>query len=286
VTETLEHTAQRIAEQGRSALLARLRPAFTEAVRAHADVLNLDEDQLEQMVQRAADRADGLQWRRALADVATEQLGITLGEALSHPAVARAQAIVGAPSYEDSLAALGPVPGLEARPAQPAGDDEEDDEAADETEEEPEAPDGEADGEAEAQSEAEATAEVEEEAEPEEEEAEAQAEAEDAQPLRLVAVHLGGIANLDPAERGIALHLSDDGLDIARGSDELLGRLRWPEIRSLDVTPPRGLRRRRRAGAHLVIRTRHGDATFEIPEISSEELSTQLKPLLQRHTSG
>ncbi len=157
MTETLEHTAQRIADQGRSALLARLRPAFTEAVRAHSDVLNLDGDQLEQMVQRAADRADGLQWRRALADVATEQLGITLGEALSHPAVARAQAIVGAPSYEDSLAALGPVPGLEAKPAQPA----EHDEAADATEEEPEAPDGEADGQADAQAEAEATAEVE-----------------------------------------------------------------------------------------------------------------------------
>jgi hypothetical protein len=103
--------------------------------------------------------------------------------------------------------------------------------------------------------------------------------------LRLAAVHLGGIANLEPAEQGIELLLSEDGLDIARGSDELLGRLRWPEIRSLDVPSPRGLRRRKRGGAHLVVRTRHGDATFEIPEASSEELQTQLEPLLQKHAT-
>src|SRR5437763_12571878 len=80
------------------------------------------------MVQRAADHADGLQWRRALASVATQELGIGLGEALGHPAVERAQAIVGAPSYEDSLAALearsdAPVPGdlrrRAPRPVQP-----------------------------------------------------------------------------------------------------------------------------------------------------------------------
>ena len=42
-------------------------------------------------MQSAADRADGLQWRRALAEVAAEELGVTSPEALSHPAVARAQ---------------------------------------------------------------------------------------------------------------------------------------------------------------------------------------------------
>ncbi len=337
MTETLEHTARRIAERGREALLARLRPAFTEAARAHSDVLSLDGDQLEQMVQRAADRADGLQWRRALADVATEELGISLGEALSHPAVARAQAIVGAPSYEDSLAALGPAPGGSVKPA-PARASGEKPEARVERDE---APSRQASAEAEeAREDAEETDEAEEvPAHPEErdvaeeppgagagaQQADAEArgdaeaedlEAEDAQPspaaqslrsaevpvsaadadddddddeahtLRLAAVHIGGIANLEPAEQGIALLLSEDGLDIARGPDELLGRLRWPEIRSLDVSQPRGLRRRRRSGAHLVIRTRHGDATFEIPEASSEELETQLQPLLQRHAAS
>jgi hypothetical protein len=100
MTDTNDQTAERIAERGRGALLERLRPAFKDAADAHSDLIQLDSDQLEQMVQRAADRADGLQWRRALASVATEELGIGLGEALGHPAVERAQRIVGAPSYE------------------------------------------------------------------------------------------------------------------------------------------------------------------------------------------
>jgi hypothetical protein len=144
VTETLEHTARRIADRGRDALVARLRPAFEEAAAAHRDVLDLDDEQLEQMVQSAADRADGLQWRRALASVATEQLGIGLGEALSHPAVVRAQAIVGAPSYEDALGAVG-APVQPAEPAEPADEQpagEEDGEAVEaEDGPEPEQPD-------------------------------------------------------------------------------------------------------------------------------------------------
>lgn len=98
MTDTLEDTAHRIADRGRDALVARLRPAFEQAAATHADLLELDSDQLDRMVQNAADNADGLQWRRALASVATEELGIGLGEALSHPAVERAQSIVGAPS--------------------------------------------------------------------------------------------------------------------------------------------------------------------------------------------
>jgi hypothetical protein len=99
VTDALEQTARRIAERGRPALLEFLRPAFRRAAADHADVVGLDADQLERMVQAAADRADGLVWRRALAGVAREELGISLGEAVGHQAVARAQAIVGAPAY-------------------------------------------------------------------------------------------------------------------------------------------------------------------------------------------
>ncbi len=105
--DTVEQDAQRIAERGRDALVARLRGAFEEAAVAHSDVIQLDSDRLEAMVQNAADNADGLQWRRALASVASEELGISLAEALGHPVVARAQAIAGAPSYEESLAAIG-----------------------------------------------------------------------------------------------------------------------------------------------------------------------------------
>jgi hypothetical protein len=104
VSEPLEETAQKIAARGREALLARLRPVFAELAGEHADALPVDDLQLEQMVQSAADRADGVQWRCALATAASEELGIGLGEALAHPAVARAQALVGAPSFEDALA--------------------------------------------------------------------------------------------------------------------------------------------------------------------------------------
>jgi hypothetical protein len=296
VTETLEHTARRIAEQGREALIARLRPAFAEAARARSDVLSFDEDQLEQIVQRAADVADGLQWRRALADVATKELGISLGEALSHPAVARAQSIVGAPSYEESLAALGPAAGDQAKPAQaPAAEQEQEADAGEDEQHvsQAAAPDEGEDPPLQAEEEPE-DAETEHVRPSRAAESPATAESpvvpsqagEEVHTFRLAAVHLGGIANLEPAEQGIALLLSEDGLDIARGPDELLGRLRWSEIRSLDVSPPRGLRRRRRAGAHLVIRTRHGDATFDIPGASSDELQRQLDPLLQKHAMG
>ena len=78
MTDTLEHTAKLIADRGRDALVARLRPAFADAASARAEIIQLDDQQLEQMVQRAADRADGLQWRRALASVASEELGIGL----------------------------------------------------------------------------------------------------------------------------------------------------------------------------------------------------------------
>lgn len=113
MARTVQDSVQRIAERGRETLVIRLREAFAEAAANHADVLRLDDDKLEEMIERAAAQADGLQWRRALAAAATEELGIGLGEALSHPAVAEAQRRVGAPSYEEALAAIanGRAPG-------------------------------------------------------------------------------------------------------------------------------------------------------------------------------
>jgi hypothetical protein len=300
LSETLEHTAQRIADQGREALLARLRPAFQEAAAAHSDALSLNDEQLEQMVQRAADRADGLQWRRALASVATEQLGIGLGEALSHPAVARAQTIVGAPSYEEALSALGaeppaarsqPDPGAE----EPAADEELDDAASDEEDADP------AD-----------EAEYEEDDEDEDEEVELSApgpeptaqhapvavpgraagtaeETDDAPEqladgVRLRAIHLGGIANLAPAEGDLELLISSEGLDIIRGPEHsVLGRLTWDEIVALE-TPEIGgrFRRKRQADAHLVVRSEQGSASFEIPGVTTDELREHIDPLVAR----
>jgi hypothetical protein len=329
VSETLEHTARRIAEHGRDALLARLRPAFEEAAAAHRDALKLDDDQLEQMVQRAADRADGLQWRRALASVATEQLGIGLGEALSHPAVARAQAIVGAPSYEDALGALGTErPAATADEADTAaeateaeGRDGEPEHDKDEiSEQQPEAgkPDPDANDEDPEASEDEPEADKDkpesdkDKDEPEADEADApepRPAAADSKPVaapetaphavpgggpalepgepeavRLRAVHLGGIANLAPAEGDLELHISTLGLDIVRNPDQVvLGRLTWDEIVALETPEVGGRFRRRHApDAHLVIRSPQGSASFEIPGVTTEELREHLAPLLAR----
>jgi hypothetical protein len=138
MTETTEDEARRIADRGREALLERLRPAFKQAAAAHADVIQLDDDRVEEMVQNAADRADGLQWRRALAGVAVDELGISLGEALGHPAVARAQELAGAPSYEDALDSVRTA-AAERAAAEPATETEPAHEADAEPEPEPEA---------------------------------------------------------------------------------------------------------------------------------------------------
>src|SRR6202042_1055057 len=105
-----EQVAQRLAERGRDALVERLREAYAQAAEAHADVLSIDSDRLETIVQGAADRADGLQWRRTLADLASGELGISLTDALAHPAVARAQDLVGAASSQGCPGALGRRP--------------------------------------------------------------------------------------------------------------------------------------------------------------------------------
>jgi hypothetical protein len=406
VTES-DETAQRIADKGRDALIARLRPAFEEAAAAHSDVLDLGPEQLDAMVMRAVDRADGLQWRRALASVASEELGISLGEALSHPAVARAQELAGAPSYEESLAELGPLPGStapvsddttreaggEAPAEQGLGESGPDDEAdSDSGEDEPaaavlpgmdsnEAPDDVADagGDDEASEVPEKLAEAADpvadadaaprDGAPEEDERPATAEWErvaaagseiepptgpveqadeppvkapvaaskahevphddaahedeedfhggpdatarfdvpgsfteddehDAVPahgdeefddedyhsLRVAVVHLGGIANLAPAERDIELQMSEDGLDIVRGGREILGRLEWEQVKALEVPAARNRRRMRRGPpTHLVVRTARGDASFEVPEISPPELEQHLAPIVARH---
>jgi len=65
----------------------RLRVAYSDAAAVHADIVSLDDERIETLVQSAANRADGLQWRRALAGVAAKELDVTIPEALSHPAV-------------------------------------------------------------------------------------------------------------------------------------------------------------------------------------------------------
>lgn len=116
-----ETLADRIAARGREALVERLRKAYADAAASHSDIVSLDSERIEVLVQSAADRADGLQWRRALASVASEELGVSLAEALTHPAVRQAQEQLGAPSYEASLAELvaRPVPPPAPEPVAP-----------------------------------------------------------------------------------------------------------------------------------------------------------------------
>lgn len=277
MTAYSDEDAQRIADRGRDALLERLRPAFHETARQHADILEVDDDQIEQMIQRAADRADGLQWRRALAAVATEQLGMSLGEALTAPVVARAQELAGAPSYEEALAALGlePVRGetgvgetedgeTENGEVRPATEPAHDAVAAEHSQGAVEdfAAAGEADD---------------------------AGEEDDAGPsrpetLRLAATHLGGIATLEAGAQNLELRIGSHGLDIARKPGRVLGRLRWREIRTLEIEQPRGLRRRRRPDrAQLVIHTEHGAATFEIQQVGEDELRASLTPVVERY---
>ncbi len=205
--------AVRISERGREGLLAGLRPVFARVARAHGEGLTLTDEDLEQMVERAAERADGRQWHRALLRAATTELGIDLGEALSHPAVARAEELVSGAAKENR-----------------GGDS-----------------------------------------------------------LSLPAIHLRGLAGLDPEAPGLTLQFSAAGLDIVRADDEVLGRLPWTDITALEIPSVRQRRRRRRgpAQAELIIRSAHGgDAGFQVPDVTPEQLHDRLEPVVERHSGG
>jgi hypothetical protein len=339
---SFETQAQRIADRGRDALVERLRSAYGDAAAAHADLVSLDDEHIERMVQAAADRADGLQWRRALAAVAAEELGVSTREALSHPALTRAQALAGAPSYEQSLAELiaRPVPppvsaaangadatvgaASEASEAQsvaaadsglpatvehqaveiaktwpsgegasgeaPSGDADADAAASDELETveaddvmlellpEPDPIEYNTEPyDVEAGFAAEQAAPAPEQAEPTPEQAEPTPE----QAVVVPAVHLGGVANLPTKREGLSVRLSADGLDIMHGEHDIIGRLIWDEIEALEVPHLRARRRAKQLRARLVVRTRHGDASFEVPEVSSDELRDRVEPLMR-----
>jgi hypothetical protein len=96
-------------------------------------------------------------------------------------------------------------------------------------------------------------------------------------------VHLGGVANLPTGGDGLGLRMSELGLDIMRSGDDIIGRLPWSEIEALEVPSPRRRRRNHNVAARLVVRTRQGDASFEIPGYSSEELRDRVELRLDRY---
>lgn len=101
--------------------------------------------------------------------------------------------------------------------------------------------------------------------------------------VQFTAIHVDGVIDL-PGSKPIELRLSQDGLDIIRSGGVVFGRLSWSEIDELSVVPDRSRRLRRSGRTVLVLRTREGEATFEVPDYSPSELSERVEPLLSAHT--
>lgn len=295
MTDSMEETARRIAELGNGALLRRLRPAFDHAAVTYASRITIRGDELEKMLEQAAQRAGAAIWRRALASVAMDELKIGLGEALEHPAVIRAQEIVGAPPL-DWAALLAPSepghlspPGLAPLEPAPA--------IAELSERQPEAPapprtlaEPEAPAPPDTLSAAVGAAEPVVLVEPTGpvqllEPPLAATSALGPETIRLAAVHLDGIENLPRAGRYLELLFSEAGFDVvdAEGGD-VIGRLHWDEIDAVELPSGRNSlgRRRRRARPQLVIRADRGEASFEIRGVTDDELREHLAPIMAK----
>jgi hypothetical protein len=225
MTDDSNDLTERIARRGREVVVERLRAAFAHQAATRPAGLQSDPARLEHLVQEAADRSGGALWHRALAHAASDELGVSLGDALHHPAVDRARDLIGAPRW--TPAATPPAPTL-GPPAEQTDD---------------------ASG--------------------------------TPQALRLGAVHLSGIETLRPGERDIELRLSDAGLDVLkRSTGAAIGRLGWSEIKTIELPAPRrGLRSRRRF-RELHVRTERGQAEFELPGLTDEELNDHVQPML------
>lgn len=103
------------------------------------------------------------------------------------------------------------------------------------------------------------------------------------QAVRLAAVHVSGIESLRNGESDLELRFSDAGLDLLKASSGgAIGRLLWSEIHSVDVASPRrGLRPGRRV-QELHVRAQSGQAVFQLPGMTSEQVNQHLEPALAR----
>jgi hypothetical protein len=101
------------------------------------------------------------------------------------------------------------------------------------------------------------------------------------QALRLSAVHVSGIESLRNGESDLELRFSDAGLDLLKASSgAAIGRLLWSEIHGVDVAGSRrGLRPGRRV-QELHVRAQSGQAVFQLPGMTAEELNQHLGPML------
>ena len=310
--------ALRIFEAGRRHVVARLHHAFTNQLGAHGDLDSVDPAAIDRLVNEAADRAGAQLWRISLAEGAAEEFGVTVGDALAHPAVAAAEQLVDAP--EDPLppptaarlpdAALAPTPAPEADAGVRTGapsrwtvspdwettdepDDTEDDDdsgpAADV--DDSAAHDGAAAASVAARPEASepesatptAVHELEHDDDQDEDDEATGAAPTETDALRIAAVHASGIESLRPGDKDIELRLWDAGLDVIKQSSGIaIGRLNWAEVTEIELGEKKGGLRGRRLSRLLVVRTERGEASFELPGLTDQAAAEQLEPMLDR----
>jgi hypothetical protein len=241
----------RIAQRGREVVVARLRDAFAHQVATRASG-GIDPARLERMVQEAASRAGDALWRRSLAEAVMEELGLGLPEALAHPVLTDARELVDAQND-----AAPPTP--EPEPSEP-----------------PEPPER-------AQPQPDRGPERGYDSEVREPGGGSVSMLAEPHALRLSAVHVSGIETLQQGDGDLELRLSEAGLDVLKRSNgAAIGRLEWSEIEGVSLpAPKRGLRSRRRP-RELHVSTRRGQAQFELPGLSDEELHEHLEPTLAR----
>ena len=246
---------ERVAQRGREVVVQRLRSAFAHQAAARGGGGDLDSARLDRMVEEAAARAGEALWRRSLAEAAIEELGIDLPDALAHPVLAEAQELIDAQTDA-------PLPAADAPPETPEPTEPQPhlDLGSDSERHEPRRP------------------------QRPEPYAEPVPMTADPHALRLSAVHLSGIETLYQGDDDLELRLSEAGLDVLKRSNgAAIGRLEWSEIETVALPAPKrgGLRSRRRT-RELHVSTGRGQAQFELPGLTDEELHEHLEPTLAR----
>jgi len=243
--------------------------------------VTLERDDLERFVTDASARASGPLWRISLAQAAAAELGITLADAVAHPEVQRAHQLVKAPPYAGERAwsappaVAAPVPQAAAAPPAP-----------------PAAPIPLAT----APSAAPVPAEH---ADPAPGPASPPAGSSDglspppaslaphADAIRIAAIHVGGLEAVRAGERDLELRFSPAGLDVLRRSTGApIGRLRWDQIRTVELPKRRRGLRAFRGAPELHVETDNGRASFELPGVNEQDLDEHLAPLLARNNAS
>jgi hypothetical protein len=243
---------ERIAQRGREVVVERLRNAFAHQVATHDGGVDVDPERVERMVQEAAERAGEALRRRSLAQAVMEELGVNLSEALAQPVLADVQELIDAGGDA-------PLPAPEALPEPSEGEPHHLDLGSEPKHAQPWP------------------------AELHEPYVDPVPMVADAQALRLSAIHLSGIETLYQGEDDLELRLSEAGLDVLKRSNgAAIGRLEWSEIETVALpVPKRGLRNRRRS-RELHVSTDRGQAQFELPGLTDDELHKYLEPTLAR----